>query len=169
MIIDYCLNDLEELKSLLEAITKEVYTLKIHTLSGSSMGEHTRHILEFYGCVLFTEQPDLVNYDSRKRVKAYQDDPTQAIAFIDQMIERLESDISDKDILLTNDFSLLGNNGETYRTSIYRELAYCVEHSVHHKALIRIGLGETGMEHLIGSGFGIAPSTIRSRSEINNI
>ena len=49
-------------------------------------------------------------------------------------------------------------------TSLYRELGYCLEHSVHHQALIKTALKEHECLGLIDQNFGIASSTIRNRN-----
>ena len=49
-------------------------------------------------------------------------------------------------------------------TNYYRELMYNLEHSVHHMALIRVGLKEFSAWHIV-ENFGIASSTIRHKKQ----
>lgn len=51
------------------------------------------------------------------------------------------------------------------KTFINRELAYCLEHSIHHQALIKVGLKEQNIENLIDENFGVAPATIRHKQK----
>ena len=49
-------------------------------------------------------------------------------------------------------------------TNYYRELMYNLEHSVHHMALIRVGLKELSTEP-VSENFGVASSTIRYKEQ----
>ncbi len=46
-----------------------------------------------------------------------------------------------------------------------REMVYLVEHSIHHYALIRIGLQENFSDIFIPKNFGVAYSTVKYRAE----
>ena len=48
-------------------------------------------------------------------------------------------------------------------SSFERELLYCLDHAIHHQALIKIGLKELDLDHLIAREFGVAYSTLRHR------
>ena len=67
MVVEYALEDLLSLRQLLKVMPSDLYQEKIDILSGSSLGEHTRHVLEFYGCLLFNTTAAGINYDGRKR------------------------------------------------------------------------------------------------------
>ena len=54
-------------------------------------------------------------------------------------------------------------------SSFERELVYCLEHSIHHKALIKVALREYALTHLVSNSFGVAPSTLKSRSTLPNL
>ena len=49
-------------------------------------------------------------------------------------------------------------------STLPRELLYCLDHAIHHKALIKVGLKEFGIEDYVNSKFGIAYSTLRYRN-----
>ena len=68
-MIQYCKKNLEEIKSLLQVLPKEHYTFPVAILSNATIGEHVRHILEFYKCLIDGIACDVVNYDERKRDK----------------------------------------------------------------------------------------------------
>jgi len=54
----------------------------------------------------------------------------------------------------------------TMDTSIERELLYNLEHSIHHQALIKVGLKEQNIGSLVNETFGVAPSTLKYRKQI---
>jgi len=47
------------------------------------------------------------------------------------------------------------------KTNALRELAYNIEHAIHHMAIIKIGINEVSPYILLPSAFGVASSTIR--------
>jgi hypothetical protein len=70
----------------------------------------------------------------------------------------------DYPLTLQGDFSENSVHHIQLLSSFHRELAYCLEHSIHHQALIKIGLIELGALHLIDESFGVAPATLKFRS-----
>jgi hypothetical protein len=71
---------------------------------------------------------------------------------------------SDCPVKLRADFSASGGHETILDTSLFRELAYDLEHSIHHQALIKIGLADLGEDVITEKNFGIAPSTVRHHS-----
>jgi hypothetical protein len=56
-------------------------------------------------------------------------------------------------------------SSEVISTSFERELVYCLDHAIHHQALIKIGLKELDCVDLVNGNFGVAYSTIRYRMQ----
>jgi len=44
---------------------------------------------------------------------------------------------------------------------------YCLDHAIHHQALIKIGLKELQIADLVGDDFGVAYSTLRYRASLD--
>jgi uncharacterized damage-inducible protein DinB len=63
------------------------------------------------------------------------------------------------------DYTHDGSQDNKIPTSIGREVAYCIEHSIHHQAIIKAALIAIGREKLVDEQFGVAYSTIRHRKE----
>jgi uncharacterized damage-inducible protein DinB len=159
----YCQQNLLQLSLLLKAMTPENYLAKLPILSDSSIGQHVRHLLEFYQCLLNQSGSGKVNYDLRKRDLTLEEDLNVAIGAMEQLISELNTRSSRAEkLILENDFS---NEGlpeiDRIFTSYERELAYCLEHAIHHQALIKVGLHVLGLKHLADQSFGLAPATIR--------
>ena len=69
-----------------------------------------------------------------------------------------------KSLVLLTGLSELPCEPEKIETNYYREILYNLEHTIHHMALIRVGLGEIG-RILVDEDFGVAPSTIKFRQQ----
>ena len=150
---------LEELKDLLNQLSDKDFALPILYLGNSSVGEHTRHIIEMFQCLLNSYESALLNYDDRKRNNLIQTNTNIAIQSIDDIIKSIEKD--NKDIVLKQLFF------ETYteiETNYYRELLYNLEHCIHHQALIKVAIFQLEDIQLTET-FGIAPSTIEYRKK----
>ena len=159
-----CKQNLNQLSLLLESLSPEQYNYKSELLSGSSIGQHIRHIIEFYTCLSesFYLQLTQINYDKRERDKSIEQDAQKAILTINKLIDFLnEERVVGKADLVAN-FSLEDDHDCIIPSSYRRELAYCLEHSIHHQALIKISLLDQGLRHLVDDNFGVAPSTTKA-------
>ncbi|CAN5331633.1 hypothetical protein BH23BAC2_BH23BAC2_00390 [soil metagenome] len=161
-MIQNCRENLKEIRTLLILITDEQYQYKSDILSGSTIGQHVRHILEFYTCLMNGQISGNVNYDSRKRNPLVETKVFSAIEVIDSLSARLSGITVDKPIQLVGNYTLSNEGDNQYViSSLNRELAYNLEHAIHHQALIKVGLKEQGLDHLIEHDFGVAPASIR--------
>ena len=159
MLIQSIKDNLSENIELLHQLTNDEFTQKNPELSNATIGEHMRHIIELFGCLLENYDYGLINYDDRKRDVLLQTDKNEAIAIIEKYL--LELDKPNKPLSLThNCFSPI----ELLQTNYFRELIYNLEHSIHHQALIKVALHN--LPHIkIPSSFGVAPSTLEYRKQ----
>jgi hypothetical protein len=163
-----CKENLQSIASLLEKLKAEQYQHPSYYLSGASIGQHVRHIIEFYTCLYqaYNEHRS-VNYDQRKRTILLEKNPIEAVKVIVQLSNWLQSEKIIGEISLHASYEVANDLPCTIPSSFQRELAYCLEHSIHHQALIKIGLFEQGLSNLIDKEFGVAPSTIKFRMQIS--
>lgn len=164
-MIHFCKKDLQEVKKMLTSLNEAQYQFKSALLSGASIGQHIRHILEFYLCLLNGRGKKVVNYDSRERNLDLETNPAFAIYTIDKLCSNFILIQHDQELFLEGDFSSDDNSQLSIKSSINRELAYCLEHSIHHQALIKVGLKEQNIENLLDENFGVAPATIRHKQK----
>lgn len=161
-----CKENLESIAYLLEKLSPEQYQHTSYYLSGASIGQHIRHIIEFYTCLSQAyKESGSVNYDHRKRAMLLEKDPKEAGKVIVQLIGWLQTDKILGEVSLVAAYAASNDHVCTIPSSFQRELAYCLEHSIHHQALIKIGLFEQGLSNLIEQEFGVAPSTIKFRMQ----
>lgn len=159
----YCQENLIEIKKVLLQLTNEQYVFPSTTLFGATIGQHVRHILEFYQSVFNGLATKTINYDNRKRNLLIETDCQYAIQIIDEINAALALDILDENYVLEGNFCAEEGKQTQIQTSLFRELAYCLEHSIHHQALIKVGLLEVNCISYIDETFGLAPATIRYR------
>lgn len=159
----YCQENLIQIKNVLTLLTNEQYSYPSNTLFGATIGQHVRHILEFYQSVFNGLDTKIVNYDNRERNLLIETNCNFAIQIIDEINRLLSHYHSDKNLVLEGNFCATEGNEMKIQTSFYRELAYCLEHSIHHQALIKVGLLEVNCLTYIDENFGLAPATIRYR------
>ncbi|MGE0560356.1 MAG: DinB family protein [Flavobacteriales bacterium] len=164
-MFNYCSTNLLEIKSLLNNIDNKKYSTPLVLLSGASVGQHVRHILEFYTCLITAKNLGVVNYDGRQRNLQLETDVVFAQNQIDEIVFSLPTLEATKPLFLAGNYTHSINPNTTISTTFGRELAYCLEHSIHHQALIKIGLKELNLETIINENFGVAPATIRYKQE----
>lgn len=157
----YCKENLSEIKALLLQLSNAQYTYASKLLSEATIGQHVRHILEFYQSVMKGVDTKVINYDNRERNLLIETDKDFAIQIIDFINANLALNLQDELIILEGNFSSEPGKQTQIQTTLFRELAYCLEHSIHHQALIKVGLIELNSASFIDETFGLAPATIR--------
>jgi hypothetical protein len=153
----------EALNSLVHVLKQlpgtESYTNPCEALSNATIGQHSRHIIELYQCLLAGYPSGRINYDDRKRNPLYENDIAAAIAVVDEILQNLEQ--PDKQVQI---FCGAIENDACIESNYYREVLYNLEHCIHHQALIKVALLSINNLH-IENGFGVAPSTLQYRQQ----
>lgn len=151
-----------QLTEALMRLTPEEYTRPSNTLSNASIGQHVRHIIELFLCLEQGYDTGKVNYEKRKRDTEIETNKELAICLLQEIYQRLDRPNADLELQAEN----FENSGEpiTIPSNYFRELAYNLEHTIHHMALIRIGISEISSIDVAPS-FGVAHSTIKYRQQ----
>jgi hypothetical protein len=151
-----------QLNGSLDVLTNEQYVHQSRILSNATIGQHVRHIVEMFICLEEGYKTGVVNYEKRKRDKKIETEKDFAAALLKQVYDELSKD--NKDMLLEATYNDQSNELIHFNTNYYREIAYNLEHTIHHMALIKVGIREVSdME--IPEGFGVASSTIKYKKE----
>jgi uncharacterized damage-inducible protein DinB len=158
-------DNLLQLRRLLEILDETEYTIEHKILTGATIGQHMRHILEFYLLLVSGSLSGIISYDKRERNPRIENNLSFALDTINLLIPALSLLKEDNPVDLEADYTTDGSSGNHVKSSVGRELAYCIEHSIHHQALIKAGLIAAGLVHTIDDNFGVAYSTIRYREE----
>jgi hypothetical protein len=147
----------KNLATALLLLTNEEYSKPCCRLNGSSIGAHTRHIIELFKCLLDGYDTGIVNYDSRRRNILIETDKKIAISLLDDITDGVRC----KNKAISLQFSFKKSDMQFYDidTNFYREFIYNLEHTIHHMAFIRIGICEVTSISL-PEDFGVSPSTM---------
>lgn len=159
MLITSINNSLNELIDLLGQLSEKEYSKACFELSGSSIGEHTRHIIEMFQCLNRNYDLGIVNYDKRERNIMIQTNINFAVQMILEVKEGIDKD--DKNLELQQ---MIDGVAITIQSNYYRELLYNLEHCIHHQALIKVALLQC-TDIAIDENFGVARSTIEYRKQ----
>ena len=149
---------LSQLSVTLLQLTDEQYSKRCNQLNGSTIGGHTRHIIELFQCLLNGYDAGIVNYEKRKRDTLIETNKQLAGDLLYQI-----GNISNLPNKQMNLQCTLGDNNtelENIETNFYREMMYNLEHTIHHMALIRVGINEVSKIN-VPVNFGVAASTIQ--------
>jgi len=156
--------NLLQLRNLLQKINKSKYSEKPEIFYGANIGQHIRHILEFYLLLVSGSSSGTISYDKRERDTRIENDREFAINTIDRLLTEIDKLVENMEVQFEADYSVKGASQNLINSSVSRELAYCIEHSIHHQALIKAGLIAMGLKDLTDENFGVAYSTIRYRN-----
>ena len=134
-----------------------MYQKELKIISDASVGQHFRHIIEFYTCFTEAQQTNLVCYDERNRTYLWETSIIETLAILNELKSEINSIDMNKIIQLRQNYF-----GESHliKSTNQRELMYCFDHSVHHFALIKIAIETHFPTIKVPQNFGIASSTI---------
>lgn len=157
-LVEYNVSVLRKIDGILHQMSNEELSRSIPLLFGSSIGQHMRHILEFYECLLTNEENGSFSYDRRQRNALIGTEVVAARACAVRSISLLEELTADRMLMMESELPEPAP-WSTQSTTLKRELAYLADHGVHHLAMIRIAL-EQHLPHVrVPENMGVAAST----------
>jgi uncharacterized SAM-dependent methyltransferase len=154
---------LRQLYDLIRCLPPADYSRRLAVFNGSSIGGHTRHIIEFYECLLQGAETGTVNYDNRQRDSQVEQNRDYALKIIEKNVENLKK-VDNASLPLVMEARFAESN-YSIPSNFAREEAYLIEHTIHHFALIRIGVQSVCPEVVIEPDFGVAYSTIEHQNQ----
>lgn len=151
-----------QLSDSLNQMDQGQYNYKCINLSGNTVGQHVRHIIEMFQCLEIGYSGGEVDYENRKRDIYIETDKHFALNLLDKINQGILKE--DKPMLLLTYYDDLQSEPDKINTNYFREVAYNLEHTIHHMALIRIGLNEIG-NISVDESYGLATSTLKYRQQ----
>ena len=151
-----------QLSDSLNQLDQDQYNYRCGSLSGNTIGQHVRHIIEMFQCLEDGYKSGEVDYDNRKRDIHIETDKLFASVLLKEIA--LQISRVNKNLFLLAYYDDIQTEPEKVSTNYFREIAYNLEHTIHHMALIRIGLNEIG-NISVDDTYGVATSTIKYRQQ----
>lgn len=150
---------LGELMRLVLTLSPAAYCARTSRVSGS-VGEHVRHVLDHLSSLVAACPPAVLSYDHRTRGTAVEADPSAAareMMRLDAALERWADRSLDEPVAVAAVMSTDGQSVTGWST-LARELAFVMSHTIHHQAIVALLLEQQG-SHVPDERFGYAPST----------
>ena len=151
-----------QMVELLNKMDAGTYAKPLSLFNGSSIGQHFRHIVDFYGCLVRGAGEGRIDYAKRERDVQVETQPLHAAevlaAFANKVLDMKEQ----LKIEVVADFSSdLNTERPIVESTVGRELMYAYDHAVHHLAMIKMGLKAVSPELEVDQRIGVAPSTLK--------
>jgi len=151
-----------QLSQTLNQLSNDEYRQPSKVLLNATIGQHVRHIIELFQCLEEGYDTGIVNYEKRRRDHPIETDKDLATSLLKEIYQNIDK--SNKDIFLEADDYCESMETVSIPSNYYRELAYNLEHAIHHMALIRVGINEVSSVRL-PEEFGVAYSTVKYRQQ----
>ena len=150
-----------QLNESISQLSNEQYIKPSNVLFNATIGQHVRHIIELFLCLDKGYDTGIVNYEKRKRDYTIETNKQLALDLLHKIA--VDIDKADKKLLLEASYDELSDEFILIETNYFREVIYNLEHTVHHMALIRVGITEVSQVTL-PEGYGVASSTLKYRN-----
>jgi len=153
---------LEDLAAVVAALSPEAYNARLLPNASGSIGEHVRHCLDHVSALVSADPSSCLSYDRRVRGTAVETNPAEALRCIQLLrimvaVGRWSSRLDEPICVM----STVAHSGDTVTSmsTLARELAFVLNHTIHHQAMIAVLASLHGCG--VPNGFGFAPSTPR--------
>ncbi len=153
-----------QLDQIINECKSDDFTRQLDELSGATFGQHIRHTLEFFICLYDARNDQKVNYDQRKHDQLIESDRKLASSVIQSIVDFLDKNVEDFELAFEANYTEYEGEDQVMKSSFYRELAYNIEHAIHHMALIKVAINQSLNYITLPKHFGVASSTVRYRA-----
>ncbi len=143
------------------------YSLVAPAPFDASIGQHFRHVVEHFQCLLQGAASGEVNYDARERNHHIETDVTYAVQTTADVMHKLQTwtkSTLEQPCSTVSSLAYHTDSPTLLSSNLGRELAYCIGHAIHHFAIIRLLCDQVGVE--VPADFGYAPSTLKYKSSL---
>ncbi|MGS2723944.1 DinB family protein [Porticoccus sp. GXU_MW_L64] len=163
LLVDQNILILHSLRTIISDLDDQTYTATREPYYSSSLGAHTRHILDHYLMLLAGMESGEMNYDNRNRDPEIETCRDHAKATIGRIIDGLKQ-LPDTDTPVKAIINVsVDTNPQPQDSTLGRELVFLHGHTTHHHSLMALIMRL--QDKTVSSDFGFAPSTLKHRSE----
>ena len=153
---------LQQGSTFLDSVGDEVYARPLDGPLAASLGAHYRHTLDHFLCLIEGIRTCRINYDQRRRDQQVEKSVECARRATESLIEEfrgLSTEILERQCTVIYSVGYGEGEAEAVPSNLARELMFCVGHTIHHYALLRMLCGRIGVR--VPYELGIAPSTLK--------
>lgn len=154
-------NILDQIGYVIDQISETDFIKPVKAFNGSTLGQHFRHSLEFFQCLMNGYADAVVSYDKRKHDKNIESNKLLALDVINKSKLFIKHCDVNKAIDLLVSYDPNSSVEVIVSSNMAREITYNIEHVVHHMALVKIGIHEVSPYVVLPPDFGVAISTIK--------
>src|SRR5690348_12178659 len=127
-----------QLSETIRLLSHPQYVQQCANLGNNTIGQHVRHVIELFQCLDSGYPNNSVNYEKRKRDVVIETNKDLALQLLQDI--HLQLDKPDKELVLYASYDDHSDEPVSIPTNYFREVAYNLEHTIHHMALIRVGI-----------------------------
>jgi hypothetical protein len=153
------LDVLHQMRTMIARLDDMAYVMPPPGRTTGGVGGHVRHCLDHVNALLAGTCTGLCTYDRRRRGTDVETSRTAAIdAVTDAMIRLLGLDARtlESEVFVETQLDPTGTT-VVARSSVCREVAFVVSHTIHHNAIVAQMMQARGLE--VAPRFGLAPAT----------
>jgi len=157
---------IEQIQTIIKQIKDVDYSRPLELFNGSSVGQHCRHIYDFYACVVSAAQSGQLDYAKRERSPSIETNMDMALSSFYRLQDQINELDETTSLAVQTDFQneQLQQLKQIVQSSVGRELMYAYDHAIHHLAIVKIGLKENMPYITLNDKVGVAPSTLRHKA-----
>jgi hypothetical protein len=150
---------LQQMRLTIERMDDDTYVLPATGRTSGGVGGHVRHCLDHIAALVNATRTGVVEYDRRQRGTDVETCRASAVDRIGELTARLgtlDSSMLDEPLLVETQIDPAGAMILT-RSSVCREVAFLISHTIHHNAIVAQLLA--GRTVALEARFGVAPAT----------
>jgi uncharacterized damage-inducible protein DinB len=152
---------LNQIHDLTSQLSDAEFAARLELLNGNTIGKHLRHIIEFFDLLVSGYESGIINYDQRKHDVHLETSTKTTLKKIEELKPSISRLSLGNEIFLEVNYTNSDKEKETIKSSVGRELAYNIEHAIHHMAIIKIAIQTVFPKVKLSDHFGVAYSTVR--------
>ncbi len=159
---------LSQVFDLTQQLNDAEYTSELDLLNGNTIGKHVRHIIEFFGILIEGTSEGIINYDKRKHEPLFETETAATLVRIEELMDLVGKLDTGNQVFLEVSYAKSDADSVKIKSSVERELAYNIEHAIHHMAIIKIAIQTVFPNIQVAENFGVAYSTVRYQKSTRN-
>jgi hypothetical protein len=147
------------MRTMIERLDDDAYATPAPGRTSGGVGGHVRHCLDHIGALIQATRSGVAEYDRRRRGAEEETCRLAALARIAELAERLpllDRSVLDEPLLVESQIDTSGATILT-RSSVCREVAFVISHTIHHNAIVAQLLANREID--LDARFGVAPAT----------